>query len=184
MPRGRPKKIQDAETLDQQSSVHPEPVQTQELLDEIAELKRELSERATIEQSPVKAVKAPPADANDVMNALASLIAKGASVQPSDPTYAAFKAKLNQKFVLSDVRKEQIETLIREAGAGKLQFQWDQTGAPSITFRRNIFIRSFDADLEAYVKAEVAVTESIHASQDDRTFKLRIREMLSLKSAK
>lgn len=170
----RPKKKPDMEIIDTAGKSVDTNAAMQELIDEIAELKREKSERSTA---------APQTAGNDAAAALLQLLTKGVSIQPADPSYAAFKSKLNQKFTLTDQRKAEIEAIITEAGAGKLQYMWDKD-APSITIRRNIFRRVFDKDTEAYVKMEAVISESVHASQDDRTFRYRIKEMLSIKSAK
>lgn len=171
----RPKKKPDMEIIDTAGKSVDTNAAMQELLDEIAELKREKSER--------NVPTAPQTTGNDAAAALLQLLTKGVSIQPADPSYAAFKSKLNQKFTLTDHRKAEIEAIITEAGAGKLQYMWDK-GAPSITIRRNIFQRVFDKDTEAYVKMEAVISESVHASQDDRTFRYRIKELLSIKSAK
>lgn len=173
----RPKKKPEMDIIDTAGKSVDTNAAMQELLAEIAELKREKREKSE------RNVSAPQTTGNDAAAALLQLLTKGVSIQPADPSYAAFKSKLNQKFTLTEQRKAEIEAIITEAGAGKLQYMWDKD-APSITIRRNIFQRVFDKDTEAYVKMEAVISESLHASQDDRTFRYRIKELLSIKSAK
>lgn len=175
----RPKKKPEMDIIDTAGKSVDMNAAMQELIDTVAELKKELAETNNDRTVPLGS----PSAGNDAAAALLQLLTKGVSIQPADPSYAAFKSKLNQKFTLTDQRKAEIEAIITEAGAGKLQYMWDKD-APSITIRRNIFQRVFDKDTEAYVKMEAVISESLHASQDDRTFRYRIKELLSIKSAK
>ena len=162
----------------------PDSIQVQELIQEIADLKREAAERSSGD-----AVQAP--NGNDVNAALLTFLQKGAvHTAPVD-----YKKSLNKTFKFTPERKAEIEAIFKGGYAEKqkngtiktvsfvedkgIEWVWDKE-APSVTFRKPATIRQFDAELNMWVKAKIWVSESLHASTEDQTFKHRLKELCSV----
>ncbi len=146
----------------------PDSLQVQELMQEIADLKREAAERP--------AAIAPVTTAQDTNAALLAFLTAGAiSTKPLD-----YKLTLNKPYTFTDERKEAIEAMMRPYAEKGLEWLWDKN-SPSVTFRKQATIRTFDAELNMWVKAKIWVSESLHASTSDQSFKHRIKELCSVK---
>ncbi|MDE2233468.1 MAG: hypothetical protein KGJ90_05155 [Patescibacteria group bacterium] len=92
-----------------------------------------------------------------------------------------FKQTLNQPYVLSAERKQEIEDILAQYAEKGIVYKWDKD-SPSVTFRRKIDYRYYDKEAEGYVRDKRFVYESFHASVPNAHIKARLADMCHLRS--
>lgn len=172
---GRPRKNPLPETTVATELPTGEIVDTQSLIDEIEQLKREkaeLLEAATTEGKP--APNALSAILEQQANMLQTLV--GHAVVDKNKEY---RSKINQKYVFTDERKAQIEDILRQYMDKGIEWKWNDD-APTVTFSRKIKVRRWDKEVEAWTYDTARKLESLHASTADRYFHIRLKAMTSV----
>lgn len=161
MPKGYPKKkeIDHAhEAVVKQAAVAEDPVNTQELLDEIAQLKREKADLMKTQ------VDAEPADAL----AYLKVIAAGMSPVSSTPGVKKVPQGYGQPYTLTEQRKEQIIEIFKKFEGKGVEFKFNDVDG-SVTFRKKIKVRVYDQENEMWTREEAWKAETVHCSSSDNT---------------
>ncbi len=134
----------------------------QAAFDEIAELKRERAELQATQ------VDAQPDVALEYLKTIANSM--GQRMGDTRP-----KRAINVPFTMTPEREEQIKKIAAKYENKGLQYAF--TGN-HVTFRKTIKVKSYDKDLEQWIKEDAIKSECITCSADDATINKVIKFML------
>lgn len=167
----RPKK----ETSSPATSNAPIDDDRQSLLDEIAQLRAEKAELVATQ------VDAEPEDAMSYLKAIAGAVAGRAGAPLAQHGTPARSKNLpegyGKPYVLTDERREQVAAIFDKYSGKGLEYKIDEVSG-SVSFRKKVKIRVYDAETETWVREEAWKSESVHLSSSDTTINKLIKFML------
>lgn len=169
MPKGYPKKKEAIAATAPDNALN-----TQELLDEIAQLKREKAELVKTQ------VDAEPDDAMAYLKAIAGAVAggQGKPLPHGTPVRAkTLPEGYGKPWVLTDERREEVAAIFDKYAGKGLEYKIDGNSG-SVTFRKKIKIRVYDKETETWTREEAWKSESVHLSSSDATINKLIKFML------
>lgn len=168
----KPKK----ETTPIETAGAPADEDRQSLLDEIAQLRAEKAELVKTQ------FDAEPDDAMSYLKAIAGAVAGRAGAPAGVAHGTPARAKnlpegYGKPYVLTDERREQVASIFEKYAGKGLEYKIDDASG-SVSFRKKIKIRVYDAETETWVREEAWKSESVHLSSSDVTINKLIKFML------